>query len=577
MHDVRHLGLDNTGTDLDLPLLASFLKSATPDEVLLCYGLGEAHDSLYQLQQQLLDLLLARINKHCSGSAELLLVGDNLLRVANSLAGHSNSVVWLTTNEQQAQQANVTIEQVHSSFLDTDLVSRFDLILIEGTVHYLDQLFVLQQARKLLKEGGRLVLLGEYLANDSVIEFSPLANLESLRKLSQRLGYELQAETDLSAGAQLTLQKLLLLLRPHGTPEAKQIAASAMAIEDEFISGRRCLKLFEFAYRAVDADEWASAEFGAIDSFKAHDIATLFEKSFKVEFDAEVWDWKYRLGEGCCVVARTEPQGEIVSHYGGAPRKISYFGVPAMAVQVCDVMVLPEVRRNYGKSSLFFRTAATFLEREIGYSVAHLLGFGFPNQKAMHIATRLGLYEKTDDFVEAVCASDIEVVQGWRLEELNFEAQCDELDSLWQQMRDEFSEAIIGVRDSDYFAYRYLQHPFAKRGQYRCLQVLDAEHRLRAVAVVREHGEHNLLMELIAQQADMPPLVALLASWSVGPGNERPLKFWLTRNWLERLPLAVVAVNNLGIEIPCNSWNAGPPVEELRERWWLTAGDMDFL
>jgi hypothetical protein len=32
----------------------------------------------------------------------------------------------------------------------------------------------------------------------------------------------------------------------------------------------------------------------------------------------------------------------------------------------------------------------------------------------------------------------------------------------------------------------------------------------------------------------------------------------------------------LGIEIPCNSWNPGPPAELLYGKWWLTAGDMDF-
>ena len=42
---------------------------------------------------------------------------------------------------------------------------------------------------------------------------------------------------------------------------------------------------------------------------------------------------------------------------------------------------------------------ATLFEREIGYTVKHVLGFGFPNQPVMNTARRLGLYGKVDDFL----------------------------------------------------------------------------------------------------------------------------------------------------------------------------------
>jgi hypothetical protein len=71
---------------------------------------------------------------------------------------------------------------------------------------------------------------------------------------------------------------------------------------------------------------------------------------------------------------------------GCAPRKIQYFGESSVAIQVCDVMVLPQVQLFYCRGSLFFKTAATFLEREIGNTVSHLLG----------------LYEKTEDLIELV-------------------------------------------------------------------------------------------------------------------------------------------------------------------------------
>ena len=55
------------------------------------------------------------------------------------------------------------------------------------------------------------------------------------------------------------------------------------------------------------------------------------------------------------------------------------------------------------------------------------------------------------------------------------------------------------------------------------------------------------------------------------------LKVWITKGWVESLRTETTIENNLGIEIPCNSWNPGPSSEILYGAWWLTAGDMDFL
>lgn len=589
MHGEQGVFLRNQGprTDLDLDLLASVLKlnAHSSEPVLLCYGVGSEQDTLPDMQCQLLKSLTQLAAAADKPAGRVLLVGRNLLSVANALATQTENVLWLTGSTNHSGQLGSKVECSQLSFFEIDAEADFDLLLLEGTVHYLQQLPVLEKARQLLSSDGRVLLLGEYLADDSLRQYSPLGNTESLYKLTKRLGFVINSDSDVSSGARLTLQKLNNLLESaelenalsSAGEELAKLRSAAEAIAQDFQSGRRCLRLIELGRGVGSDDEWANAQFAAIDSFDPADIANLFEKSFEVAFDAEVWDWKYRLGQGQCVVARTEPGGEIVSHYGGAPRKIEFFGEPEVAIQVCDVMVLPEVRRSYGKSSLFFRTAATFLEREIGYSVNHLLGFGFPNQKAMNIAIRLGLYEKTDEFVEVVCTQEPEKQSSFSVEELDFGKQRKAIDELWLSMRKDFGDAIIGVRDSDYFDYRYRQHPFARRGQYHGLQITDAQGRLRAVAVSKDHGEHKLLLELIAPKVDMAESVAAVSAFYANQDAGRGLKFWLTRSGLGRVELPVAAVNELGIEIPCNSWNAGPPAAKLRDKWWLTAGDMDFL
>ncbi len=45
--------------------------------------------------------------------------------------------------------------------------------------------------------------------------------------------------------------------------------------------------------------------------------------------------------------------------------------------------------------------------------------------------------------------------------------------------------------------------------------------------------------------------------------DDKPLKFWITERWLSGVQLEGCTVNDLGIAIPCNSWNPGPGAECL--------------
>ena len=181
-----------------------------------------------------------------------------------------------------------------------------------------------------------------------------------------------------------------------------------------------------------------------------------------------------------------------------------------MAIQPCDVMVHPSIRKQYGKGSLFFEVAATFLEREIGNTVNHLLGFGFPNQKTMNISKRLGLYEKTDDFIEIVypvgqASEEQERHQATIVDYDPLDAASrGEIDSLWALMKDDYTDGIIGVRDAEYIQHRYVNHPFSKEKQYRCVIIrAQSSKQALAFAVLKEHDGSKLLMDLICPVAVM--------------------------------------------------------------------------
>lgn len=574
-----------------LPLIAAVLRRQYGRCEALCYGVGES-ESLAERQQEFLERLSQSVLQHCQTGSNVHFHGQSLANVASRIEQQNFKISWShpTSLLVDATHSMDSTDGEQAAGYSIDTSESFSGLIIEGSICSQDQLAVLSHARNVLDNNGFLFLFGEYLSDDSKIEHSPLANLSSLQQQSERLGYCIVDEKDFSDDAQSCIQLLCDHVRQNSesiaqtlnlsSTELSEQVAELESINNEFQSGRRCFRLFIFQKQLNPAGEYARAEYGDIRSFEPVEIKGLFEASFGVDFDPELWAWKYQLGEGVCVVARAEPGGEIVAHYGGAPRKINYFGDPSWALQSCDVMVLPEMRRQYGRNSLFFKTAATFLEREEGNTANHLLGFGFPNQKAMNIALRLGLYEKTDDFIEVEVPHPEELNTDCMLESVDIgnSAHRQAIDRLWQTMSTHFGNAIIGVRDADYIRYRYFQHPFAARGQYRSFLIRPKDgSEVTALVVTKAHDEGQLLMDLVCDISEFQDALVLANTLICEKADQDNLKFWITRGWQQRLQIPESAVKELGIEIPCNSWNPGPSAEALYGAWWLTAGDMDFI
>lgn len=586
---------------ISLSLLGRVLELEYGESRLQHYGLfDDSHDAGLDTEASLLDAQqrfvaeLAELLEKIGANAVVLLVGDSILPLAKSLAEAGKLVHWFGAKSLlDAQiQALKNFQYGGDDFVASAVTHVVDVLVYAGSIRYLDQMALLSKSRDFLGESGQLVLCSEFLVDDSRIEYSVLPNLSSFHRISKRLGFEQLEGRDLSTSAAHSLKLLQSLLEKHGvtlvreatadTKRLEELQAELSLMQDEFSSGRRGFYLYILGHESNS--KWAAAEFGDIQSFQPTEIADLFKTSFKVDFDKELWDWKYAQSDGKCVVVRLNKQGDIVAHYGGAPRKIVYFGERALAIQPCDVMVHPSIRTQYGKGSLFFEMAATFLEREIGNTVTHLLGFGFPNQKTMNISKRLGLYEKTDDFVEIFYPvsklSDDLLKQQSMIEDYDplDTGSREELDRLWGAMRSDYQEGIIGVRDADYIQHRYVNHPFSKTQQYRCLMIREeCSKPVLAFAVLKEHDGAHLLMDLVCPVAAMKAAISILIQELARDECAKPLRLWLTSSGKDKVFIDGAVENALGIEIPCNSWNPGPSVELLHEAWWLTAGDMDFI
>ena len=539
-------------------------------------------NNIRRQQQELSEKVINSVKVSLGSESSVLLSGPSFAYVTQRLSYQAQRVEWVNSKPeiQSKKRESQAYDSGRPFILDYSESDDFDVVVIEGSYHYLQQVDLLQKCKELMVDGGSLIILGEFLEDDSEKIHSALPNLSSLTQLSDRLGFELVSETDLTPDAIESVgvfKKILKQETAFPKDEDKALIFNLLdEAESEFSRGRRCYKLFRFIKVLKQAGDYELAHYGDIESFDHQEICELFEKSFETAFDHEIWRWKYELGNGKCVVARSEPSGPIVSHYGGAPRQINYFGKMDKAIQVCDVMVLPEVRLQYGKNSLFFKTAATFLEREIGNTVGHLLGFGFPNKKAMNIALRLGLYEKTDDFLEFIFPIvDTKSSVEYKLLDIDPKnlAHQSAVDRLWDSMSPAFENGIIGVRNWEYVKYRYFDHPRGISGEFKRLFLSDAQGDICAAFFLKEHDQCNLIMDIICPFKDITQYILKLSLLL----NEVRLKIWITKGWSKTLEVAGIIENDLGIEIPSNYWNPGPSSEILYGAWWLTAGDMDFM
>ncbi|KKO12845.1 SAM-dependent methyltransferase [Pseudohongiella sp.] len=451
----------------------------------------------------------------------------------------------------------------------------FDVLVLQNSARYLSPLTVFAHARRLLKAGGQLLILEEFTGDDSVQAPEPLPVLSHVLHMAGRAGFELTQHHDVSSSVARWLEHCLPLFDQHLVALAQrtglstdQLLALRQSMADDLAKcqrGRYIHALLAFRMDACDVT-LLPAELMPAERFQV-----LFERSFDTGFDASLWHWKYGDGRGHSVVACK--RGEAVAHYGGISRDILYFGRPARALQICDVMVLPQHRSFYSKRSLFFITAATMLELHAGNTAEHLLGFGFPNIKAMHVAQRLGLYGKTDELLALSYPADGEPAAGaWTVAQAGPEVDSGGLtDALWQRMAPAFADDIIGIRDAAYLHYRYAQRPGL---DYHVL-VLTHPSGSHAIAVTRDHGEHRLIMDVVASADDLPQVLIALSQH--GHDTGRPMVLWLSAGQLHRVRTASLHVEPTGIHIPCNAWTQGPAAETLQGKWWLTAGDMDFM
>ena len=307
-------------------------------------------------------------------------------------------------------------------------------------------------------------------------------------------------------------------------------------------------------------------------------IQSLFKDVFNQDLSQAFYAWKYQDGQsGAVGVFRA---GKLVAHYAGIGADILLQGKPARALQIVDVMVSVEARQSVRANSPFFLAASSFLQSHIGFEQPYLLGYGFPSERHLKLAQHLKLYAPVGGMTEL----NIEFSEGkkiidlgfrWReLDQANWSQYTARIDEVWKEMQSSLVSGIVVRRDAKRIAYRYLQNP--QQHYHLFLMESRLTGKPSALVVLKREAERLLLMDIVAPIKKVQNTLRLTAEL-VNRQFSLPLFAWFSSSYAAQIAPTTARLSALPIRTPANVWTDGPKPAELMNRWWLTAGDTDFL
>lgn len=307
-------------------------------------------------------------------------------------------------------------------------------------------------------------------------------------------------------------------------------------------------------------------------------VNALFEHAFDQPLTAAMWRWKYARERGHAMFVCTADDTPI-AHYGGWSRAISLQGQKCHALQPMDVLVKREERGILTKKGPMYLGAQALFAAQIGHGKKHVLGFGFPTGRAARLGERLQLYVAGGEVAELRWPCDIAVAKDWAISARVMNdwplAQFMRFaDAAWARMAQDFSSAILGIRDGQWLQYRYRSHP------QRSYFLLAVRHRLTrqalGVAVLSLHDDGRCeLLDIVGARDDFNAIVRVARRFARACGK-RELYGWFAQANLATLNqtrhAAIHAIDMRLVFMQCSL----PPQSHLRQHWWLSSGDMDF-
>ncbi len=571
--------------DLTFPLnvYAHLMLLQEGNVTYLHYGLFQhGKTDLPTAQQFSTELVISRLPPP---ACRILEVGIGLGTTFSLLSRLGYEVYGITPDKQQialahkylGDQVPISCQRLETFAADAE---SFDVMLFQESAQYIEPLVIFNKAVDLLAKSGSLLIIDEFALKRVDENAEGLHLLDDMIAQARRFGFELVEQLNLSEMAAPTLDYLLCMTAIHrkrliqdldlSEAQLVQLDKSNRIYQKKYTSGRFGYGLLHF--RKKTRPKW---RLRLLAQSQVPEMLTLFKKTFRHAMTPATWEWKY--GSKYNREIGIWRNDQLIAHYGGIHRNILLFGQPQTAAQIGDVMVDINERGILTRQGPFFLMAATFLERFIGYGKPYLIGFGFPNERAMRVAERLGLYTEVGRMTEfswqplsklPKWGSRLRLVENiddsWAIKAVN---EC------WRQMASDLQDAIVGVRDWRYVQRRYLSHPSQK------YQIIVAKNRfgekLNGTLVIRHEKDGCEIVDIIAPLIEIPLLITH-ARRLARLANRGRVYCRITENFAAHFTAAGGVQQSINIRIPANAWTDGPNPEKLKNNWWLMSGDMDF-
>ncbi len=552
----------------------------------LHFGVFQSPDEpMQQAQQRASDLMWETL----PAPGRLLEIGTGLGTTLARLRASGYAAIGITPDGAQVQAAlerhggAVSIEAARLEDFDHD-TGQWQALLFQESAQYIRPVTIFDAADRLLHDGpSTMVVMDEFALDRRDDTHHGLHALGAFCALAARRGWMLTKRVDLSQQVRPTLAYLLRGIAEFGPRLAADLHIAPEQLASLDASLRRYQRLYEegvYGYALLRFDRAAKPADRLVETGPAHAAAMrqLFADVFRHDMTPEHWQWKYGDGRGRGVALM---HGErMLAHYGGVTRRVLSRGQPVLASQSCDVMVDRRGQAGLVRHGPMAQVASTFIEQQLGWGQPQRLGFGFPSDRAFGAAQRLGLYEAVDavtraswpaaaqpggEVAEPLHAADL--LPGGRRRAA--------VDGLWRQMAESLRELVVCVRDADWLHHRYFARPGVSYEAFYLRRRWTR--RPVGVLVLRRHEGHLEVLDLVGPPAAFAALIAQARRHAAGLGLQR-VDCWITVSQLHLLSAIdppAFSATPLGITVPANVHTPGP-VEELKNRWFLLAGDADF-
>lgn len=300
-------------------------------------------------------------------------------------------------------------------------------------------------------------------------------------------------------------------------------------------------------------------------------------------------DWKYRHGRGVALWSGDE----VAAFCGGLERTVWWEGRAVRALQVVDVMVRPKWRHGAGRRSAFYRVSKQLYDEALAGSDAALLtaspprcafGFGFPSHRHLRLAERLNLLRDAGPMHAGAWRTG--ATRGTRAAGSTSTPpavvrQVSSAIGLWwsayfgRTLRKQLPSAWVGDRSWQWMQWRH--------GQPGLRSVWLTLHRPgrwwpQGVAIVRPPDAQGqvLWLDWLGDPQQLSWAARGLLDWCSEHGAEG------LHGWFSALPWKGLAdfppdgqAEAARIGMPIQGSYSAAALEQ--PRWWLMAGDSDFL